>query len=82
MKLETLKKVKHQAKQIVKEFKSKDMLVDLLNSMQKVEKVNVTLKLPVKTRWGSVVTCLESVQKITLSCESLLYRKYQKKAPW
>ena len=50
MKLETSKKVKHQAKQIVKEFKSKHMLVDLLKSMQKVEKVNATLKLPVKTR--------------------------------
>ena len=47
MKLETLKKVKHQAKQVVKEFKSKHMLMDLLKSMQKVEKVNVTLKLPV-----------------------------------
>ena len=63
MKLETLKKVKHQAKQIVKKFKSKHMLVDLLKSMQKVEKVNVTLKQPVKTRWGSVVTCLENLQK-------------------
>ena len=61
--METLKKVKHQAKQIVKEFKSKHMLVDLLKSKQKVEKVNVTLKLPVKTIQGSVVTCLESVQK-------------------
>ena len=39
------------------------MVVHLLKRMQKVEKVNVTLKLPVKTRWGSVVTCLESVQK-------------------
>ena len=75
MKLETLKKVKHQAKQIVKEFKSKQMLVDLLKSMQKVEKVNVTLKLPVKTRWGSVVTCSESVEKMRLSYESLLYGK-------
>ena len=62
MKLETLKKVERQAKQIVKEFESKHILVDLLKSMQKVEKVNVTLKLPVKTVWGSVVTCLESVQ--------------------
>ena len=33
MKLETLKKVKQQAKQIVKEFESKHMLVDLLKSM-------------------------------------------------
>ena len=38
IKLETLKNVKHQAKQIVNEFKSKHMLVDLLKSMQKVEK--------------------------------------------
>ena len=52
MKLETLKKVKHQAKQIVQEFKSKHMLMDLPKSMQKIEKVNVTLKLPVKTKWG------------------------------
>ena len=63
MKLETLKKVKHQAKQIVKKFKSMHMLVDLRKSTQKVEKVNVTLKLPVKTRLGSVVTCLENVQQ-------------------
>ena len=63
MELATLKKVKHQAKQIAKKFKSKHLLVDLLKSMQKVEKVNVTLKLPVKTMWGSEVTCLESVQK-------------------
>ena len=63
MKLEALKKVKHQAKQIVKEFKSKHMLVDLLKSMQKVEKINVTLELQVKTRWESVVTCLQSIQK-------------------
>ena len=54
------------------------MLVELLKSMQKVEKVNVTLKLPVKTRWESVITCLESVQKnkVVLRIESLLYRKY------
>ena len=62
-KLETLKKVEHSAKQIAKEFKSKHVLLDLPKSMQKVEKVSVTMKLPVKTRWGSVVTCLESVQK-------------------
>ena len=49
MTLETSKKIKHQVKQIVKEFKSKHMQLDLLKSMQKVEKVNVTLKLPIKT---------------------------------
>ena len=82
MKLETLKKVKHQAKQIVKEFKSKHILVDLLKSMQKVEKVNATMKLPVKTRWVSVVIVWRVYKKIRLSYESLLYRKYQKKASW
>ena len=31
--------------------------------MQKAENVNCTLKLPVKTRWASMVTSLESVKK-------------------
>ena len=79
MKLETLKKVKNQAKQIVKEFKSKHMLVDLLKSMQKVEKGNVTLKLPVKTRWGSVVTCLESVQKTKVVLRKLAVSEISEK---
>ena len=62
LKLGTLKQIKDQGKTIVKEFKSKHMMVDALKSMQQLESVNTTLKLPVKTRWGSVVTCLESVQ--------------------
>ena len=80
MKLETLKKVKHQAKQIVKEFKSKHMLVDLLKSMQKVKKVNVILKLLVKTRWGSLVTCLESVQKSKVFLRKLAVSEISEKS--
>ena len=38
------------------------MMVDALKSLQQLENVNTTLKLPVKTRRGSVVTCLESAQ--------------------
>ena len=83
MTLETLKKIKHQAKQIVKKFKSKHMLVDLLKSIQKVEKVNATLKLPIKTRWGSVITCLESIQKNKDVLRNLAVSEMsEKKTPW
>ena len=80
MKLKTLKKVKHQAKQIFKECESKHMLVDLLKNMQKVEKVNVTLKRPVRQdgdRWSLV---WRVYKKIRLSYKGLLCRKYQKKS--
>ena len=39
------------------------MLVDSLKAMQKAENVNCTLTLPVKTKWASMVTSLESVKK-------------------
>ena len=39
------------------------MLIDMLKATQKAENVNCTLKLPVKTRWASMVTSLESVEK-------------------
>ena len=55
LQLVTLKQVKNQAKTIVKEFKSKNMLVDSLKNMQQLENVNTTLNLPVKTTWGSVL---------------------------
>ena len=63
MKLETCKKMMEQAKDVIKNFKHKHMLVDMLKAMQKAENANCTLKLPVKTRWGSMVTSFESIQK-------------------
>ena len=54
IKLETCKNIIKRAKGIIKEFKH--LLVDLLKAMQKAENVNCTLKLPVKTRWASMVT--------------------------
>ena len=39
------------------------MLVGTLKAMQKAENVNCTLKLPVKTKWASMVTNLKSVKK-------------------
>ena len=61
IKLETCKNILKRAKGVIKEFRHKHMLVDLLNAMQKAENVNCTLKLPVKTRLVSMVTSLESV---------------------
>ena len=48
MKLETCKIIIKQAKGVIKEFRHKHMLVDMLKAMQKVENVNCTVKLPVK----------------------------------
>ena len=62
-KLETLAQIVKNAKSIVKEFKSKHMLVDLLSKVQKEENVHISLKLPVKSRWGSTLICMDSVQK-------------------
>ena len=35
----------------------------MLKALQKAENMNCTLKLPVKTRWASMVNSLESVKK-------------------
>ena len=75
----TLKQVKNQAKTIVKEFKSKHMLVDSLKNMQQLQNVNTTLKLPLTTRWGSVLTCLESVQQNQLVLRELAVSEISKK---
>ena len=56
------------------------MMVELLKSIQKVEKVNVTLKLPVKTRWRSVATCLEIVQKNKVVLQKLAVLEISQKA--
>ena len=79
LQLVTLKQVKNQAKTIVKEFKSKHMLVDSLKNMQQLDNVNTTLMLPVKTRWGSVLTCLESVQQNKLVLRKLAVSEISEK---
>ena len=62
-KLETCKNIIKQAKGVIKKFRHKHMLDDMLKAMQKAENENCTLKLPVKTRWTSIITSLESVKK-------------------
>ena len=63
IKLETCKIIIKRAKGALKEFRLKHMLVDMLKAIEKGKNVNCTLKLPVKTRWASVVTSLKSVKK-------------------
>ena len=48
--------------------------------MQKAEKVNITMKLPFKTRWGSVVTCLKSVQKNKVLLQKLAVSEISEKS--
>ena len=79
LQLMTLKQVKNQAKTIAKDFKFKHMLVDLLKNMQQLENVNTTLKLLVKTRWESVLTCLESVQQNKLVLRKLAVSEISEK---
>ena len=55
IKLETCKNIIKRAKGVIKEFRH----------VQKAENVNCTLRLPVKTRWASMITNLESVEKKT-----------------
>ena len=47
IKPETCKNIIKQAKGVLKEFRLKHMLADMLKAMQKAENVNSTLKLPV-----------------------------------
>ena len=53
IKLETCKNMIKQAKGVIKEFRHKHMLVDMLKTMQKAENVNCMLRLPVKIKWAS-----------------------------
>ena len=71
----TCKNMIKQAKGVIKKYRHKHMLVDMLKAMQKSGNVNFTLKLPVKTRWASMVTSLESVQENKV----VLFPKSQKK---
>ena len=82
IKLETCKNIIKRAKGVIKEFRHKHMLlVDMLKAVQKAENVNCTLKLPVKTRWASMVTSLESVKrKQSRAAQNCCFRRARKKS--
>lgn len=62
MKSASLKNFESQCKQIVKEVSNSHVVLATFNKLQ-VEKTNktVALKLPVVTRWGSILKCMESL---------------------
>lgn len=62
MKLSSLKNVEHSCKDIIKEITNSHRNLATFNMVQK-NKYGVTksLKLPVKTRWGSILYCIESL---------------------
>ena len=70
IKLETCKNIIKQAKGVIKEFRHKNKLVDILKAMQKAENVNCSPKLPVKTRWVSMVTSSENTCFLYKSLEN------------
>ena len=55
-------------------------IVDMLKAIEKAENVNCTLKLPIKTRWVSMVTNLESVKrKQSSAARNCCFRRARKK---
>ena len=79
IKLETCKNIIKRAKGVIKKFRHKHMLVDMLKTLQKAENVNCTLKLPVKTRWASIVASLESVEKQSGAAQIAVSEEPEKK---
>lgn len=73
MKIESLKNLEVVCKQIVKEVTSSHINLATFNKIQ-VQKTgtSLTLKLPVKTRWGSILGCLESLIKTKRSLQMLM----------
>ncbi|XP_065656505.1 uncharacterized protein LOC136081964 [Hydra vulgaris] len=66
LKLTTLTVLMSQVTDIVKEIKNSHLSVAAFRDIQKKSAGVVTcisLKLPVRTRWGSTVACLDSIQK-------------------
>ena len=75
--MKTIEDIVNQGKTVIKEVKGSHILTAIFMEKQKVVLIQVqeasasqsdkkhsiqSLKLPVKTRWGSTVTCLKSIQ--------------------
>lgn len=61
LKLDNILSLKNQASRIVTQIKSSQLLTAHFVQIQKEKNVNIALKLPVKTRWASVVRCFNSL---------------------
>lgn len=65
MKIDSLKNVEASCKQIIKEINGSHVNLATFNKIQLQNKNSnsdvISLKLPVKTRWGSILKCIESL---------------------
>lgn len=62
MQINSLRTVEASCKEIVKEINGSHLTLAVFNQIQKEKKGSVmSLKLPVKTRWGSILQCMESL---------------------
>lgn len=59
------------AASVVKTIKRSQVLSAVLKKYQLIKKINIQLKLPVKTRWGSYLYCLDSLNKNKSVLQSL-----------
>lgn len=61
IKLDNILSLKNQAARIVTQIKGSQLLAAHFIKIQKEKNVTVALKLPVKTRWASIVRCFNSL---------------------
>uniref|UniRef100_A0A2S2P7R5 DUF659 domain-containing protein n=1 Tax=Schizaphis graminum TaxID=13262 RepID=A0A2S2P7R5_SCHGA len=59
------------AASVVKTIKRSQVLSAVFKKYQLIKKINIQLKLPVKTRWGSYLYCLDSLNKNKSVLQSL-----------
>lgn len=73
MKCTSLRNLDGHCKQIVKEVSSSHIVLATFNKIQKEKRgVILALKLPVATRWGSILHCLESLVKCKFALKILV----------
>jgi hypothetical protein len=62
LKLKSISNLENDCKSIVKDINNSHILRAKFDRIQKDKKgSSITLKLPVKTRWGSIISCFESL---------------------
>lgn len=72
LKLKSVSQFVKTVSSVINEIKHSHVLHALfINIQQRKNKVPLALKLPVKTRWGSIVACLESIMKTKYALQAM-----------
>lgn len=73
MNSDSLKSLEGYCKQIIKEVTKSHIILATFNKIQKEKRGSlISLKLPVATRWGSILACLESLLENKYSLQQLV----------